>query len=536
MAGLQLAQNFINLDISRCMPANAKKAEQLGIDTKIAPQLIAKVAAFQADVNKLDQAAKGSHNLFDALNNASQPQNQQIQDEASFSAAKSTDKIQEIQEDRLQSRIDTIKAQMVQSLIESVDLYKLKSYSGDFSCFKKLIDIAHGKFDTLQMMLAGDVDLSEVILHSQKSVEELAKDSPEYPVLLEMIMKSQLISESQYSELQDAPAKMMNNAAHSEKAMMAFKRLLNSGQVRLEDFAERAVELDPTSAIVSLVKLGLSSARKDQRLSVTKILSKVAKESAGTMAGSMAAKGLKKIIKSEGENGVLREAFSGLKESAMAGNKESLKGLKDLAVDPTVSTNKAFKAIECLTEVASSSSNAGSEATDILVGVANDKKVSPKVRMKSVDGLTDVVKSGNANANKAASALVKLAQNPIDPVGNRALKNILSLDNTEKFDQNDLSKVLFGAAKNKKLDNKDRISAYNKLEQLHDRQGAGSHQAKGLILDLARTPDDQVGKRALKKVASMNESNKTKSKDTGFLMNQFQPQVKFKSEFNLLKA
>ncbi|MEW5820560.1 MAG: hypothetical protein AB1782_10250, partial [Cyanobacteriota bacterium] len=500
MLGISITKNLVNQNIANCQPVNQKQADQLGIDTKIDGQLVEKFASFHANVDKYDRAASESYDQqFNKLF-ANLPNSQEIQINMAYQASqKAVEKISEVQEYRLQSGIEARKQRIIDWALDNLELFKMKSYNGDYICFKRIVETSQGKFNDLYSNL--DINFSEVFLRAAQILDELVKDSPEYPELLSMILSSQLITESQYNELQDAPAKLMNKAAHSQNAMRCFKQLLNSGKIRLEDFAERAIELDPSSAIVTLLKLALGNSRKDQRLTIVNLLSKVAKEQTGTMGGSLAAKGLKKIIKSEGQNGILKAAFNGLKESAKAGNAQSMKALKELAEDPTISMNKAFMAIECLTDIAKSSSNAGGAATDILIDVANNKKLSTKVRFKSVDGLTDIVKSGNANAGKASDALLKLARTPEDPVGNKALKNILNLQDTEKFDQNNLAKVMFGAAKNKKLGNKTRLSAYNKLEHVYDNKGAGSNMAKGLIINLARNPHDPVGKKALHKVA-----------------------------------
>lgn len=517
MLGISFSNSVLKKRLSRVQASNTKQAEELGIDTKVNSQAVSHFAQLAQKIEKYDKSAGENFRYLYTTPDDSQ-QAKQPADERQATAG-----IEQYQYQQNLNNITFRKEKIKQMYLDQVESAKFACYQGDSESFKLLVDYAQGKI--LNVTSFSDIDLSEVLFEAGNAIRLLVKDSQDYPKLMTMIMSSGLLNNSKHSQLQDAPAKLMNKSAHSGNAMQSFKKMLNSGQIRLGDFAEKAVSMDPTSAVKVLTKLALGNTRKDQRLTIVGILSKVATKQAGSNAGSMASKALKKIIKSEGENGVLRAAFHGLKQSAMAGNKESLTSLKDLAVDPTISTNKAFKAINCLTEIAMSGSNAGGEATDILVDVANNKKVSPNVRMKSIDGLGKVVQSGNANSGKASEALLKMAQNPENPFGKRALDNILNIQDTDKFDQTKLATVMHTAAKSKKLDNKTRGAAYNKLENIFDKQGAGAGNAKGLIIDLARNPHDQIGRKALRKVASMNENSSTKSKETSSLINTFQSRL-----------
>lgn len=516
LIGLQQTQRIVNSKAFALQANNSKVAQNLGLNVQMDFQTVNNIAAFSYQSNESNQSRNAENKLTQS--NQQSKAFEILDNLASDSSKYAIEKLSESLDTRTADRIERMKEAYVRSLLNQVDLCKLKSYGGDFESFKTIIDYAQGKFTA---MMEG-LDLSEVSLSAAQAIEQLVKDSPDYPALLGMIISSQLLIESQHQELTDAPAKLMNKSSHSQEAMTVFKNLLNKGSIRLEDFAERAIELDPTSAVVALTKLAVGSSDKSQTLTAVNLLSKVARESSGTMAGSKAAKGLKKVIKVHSNQQIVDAAFDGLKKASSAGNGEALKSITELAKDPTISQNKAFKAVDTLKDLATTNSPAGGQATDFLVDIATDKKVSTKVRFKSIDSLGEVAAAGNANSKKASDGLLKIARNPESAMGARALDNILSLKKTDQFDQDNLSKVLFMAAKSNRLDRKTKIAAYNKLENIFDEQAGGGGAAKKCLLSLAQRPDTEIGRRALSKAGKMNESSATKSPETMQLAQAFQ--------------
>lgn len=516
---------MVNSQVSGLQVKNAAKAQSLGIDIKLDTQTVNKAAIFSFESNQNNQTKNAQNSFTNTQNRHHQAQTLELMNNvAAQSSKQAMDILSQSLSRKTERSLEDIRQDAIRMLINQIDLAKLKCYGGDAEAFKMIIDYLQGKFPPyLESM-----DLSDVSLEAGKALEQLIKDSPEYPALLGMIISSNRLNGSEHSELTDAPAKLMNKSSQSQEAMQIFKKLLNKGTIRLEDFAERAVDLDPGNAIKALTKLAIGSGDKSQALTAVKILSKVAEQRSGTNAGSKAAKGLKKVIKVHGNQQIIDAAFDGLKRASSAGNGEALKSIKDLAKDPTISKNKAFKAVDVLKELASSGSNAGGTATDFLIDIATDKKVSTKVRFKSIDSLGEVAGAGNANSKKAADGLLKIARNPESAMGHRALQNILSQQKTDQFDQENLSKVLFLAAKSNRLDRKTKVAAYNKLENIFDEQAGGSGAAKKCILSLAKRPNSEIGRRALAKVGKMNESGATKTPETMNIFQAFNPNSLFK--------
>jgi len=321
--------------------------------------------------------------------------------------------------------------------------------------------------------------------------------------LLEMLIQFNM---TQLIDMGKAKVKLMEKAATSGSAMTSFKKLLIAGFIRLDEVMEKAFANNPSAAISVLCNIALDNMPKNIRLTAVKKLSDVAEKQPGTNAGGMAAKALEKIIVSEGQNGILDQAFEGLKKAAMAGNDQAFTSLANIALSPAVSFNKAYKAIECLTEIGMSSSGGSGKATDLLISFTQNKNASPSIRKKSVDGLTRIAASGNQSANKASDALLKLAMNPEDSTGYRALTNILSMKNTDNMDQEKLVKVIHNGARNDKMDFKTRAACLDKLIRIVEQGGEGSGKAQDSIKDLTTSTYGRIQHRAKKSLKKLNPS------------------------------
>jgi hypothetical protein len=351
----------------------------------------------------------------------------------------------------------------LQKLLDEVDELVQKCYSGNEAAFRKLINLSKGTLSTINGMINNNSEMQEVYTKAKNAVYTLIDEAPNYPGMFQMMSQSGLLDEKEFGESANMAAKLINDAAYSTQSMQQLEQLLSSGTIKLEDYAKQAIEKDPNSAIETLVNLSQGNIRKDQKLTIVNLLSDEAENKPGSQSGEKAAKGLQKIIKTEGQNGILRAAFEGLTKSAIAGNQQSLKSLEELVKDPTISKNKAIQAVECLSKVASHGNSAGGEATKMLAGFTRDKRLAPQIREKAVDGLTQVAESGNANASMAGDALLDLAKLPQDPVGKKALANVTSMKNKDALNQGKLNEVLETAATSNKTDHPLKKMALNFL-------------------------------------------------------------------------
>jgi len=351
----------------------------------------------------------------------------------------------------------------LQKLLDEVDELVQKCYSGNEAAFRKLINLSKGTLSTINGMINNNSEMQEVYTKAKNAVYTLIDEAPNYPGMFQMMSQSGLLDEKEFGESANMAAKLINDAAYSTQSMQQLEQLLSSGTIKLEDYAKQAIEKDPNSAIETLVNLSQGNIRKDQKLTIVNLLSDEAENKPGSQSGEKAAKGLQKIIKTEGQNGILRAAFEGLTKSAIAGNQQSLKSLEELVKDPTISKNKAIQAVECLSKVASHGNSTSGEATKMLAGFTRDKRLAPQIREKAVDGLTQVAESGNANASMAGDALLDLAKLPQDPVGKKALANVTSMKNKDALNQGKLNEVLETAATSNKTDHPLKKMALNFL-------------------------------------------------------------------------
>ncbi|MEW5822647.1 MAG: hypothetical protein AB1782_20810 [Cyanobacteriota bacterium] len=433
---------------------DGKVASYLDLNNNISQQVIEQFSKYYSDVKKYDRPAIKNNPSAKLSNFIGNPN---VIQEAVDYAFTPISWFQSFSSNRESE--DNI----LTKLLQEIDNLIQKCYSGNQAAFKKLIDLSKGTSTAMGAVITNTTNLNEVTTKAKNAVYKLIDEAPDYPNMFQMMTESGLLDEKEFGDSANLPAKLINEAASSSKAMQQLKKLISSGTFRLEDYVDKAIELDPNSAVATLVDLSQSNISKDQKLTIANTLSEVATNNPGSQAGMMAAKGLKKIIKSEGQNSILAAAFEGLTKAAMAGNNEALKSLEDLVTDPTISKNKAMKAVESLTKVASNGSASGGQATKILVGLANNKRLAPQIREKVVDGLTEIASSGNGNAALASDGLLELAKLPQDKIGKKALTNLMSLKNTGIMDQGKLTEVMKTAATSNKTDTPLKKLASNRI-------------------------------------------------------------------------
>ncbi|MEW5820256.1 MAG: hypothetical protein AB1782_08710 [Cyanobacteriota bacterium] len=452
------------------------------------------------NVNNLnnEQAGQQLEKFFNVLNNYDS-----INPENVFSGTISNPKLAQKQLIMLE-RAEKIMKQRIESevrrLLAQVGLLATQAKMGDAQAFLRLTEIAGGKVDNAYVEY-DTKGLNDILSKAQTAIDNLSCNIEGSPKLLSLLIQFNL---TQLVDMEKAKTNLMKNAASSGVAMVAFKKLLLAGIIRLDEVMDKLISSDPTKAITVLSILAVDNIPKEMRLSIVEKLSEVAGKQAQTNAGGLAAKALEKIIVSEGQNQILDQAFDGLKTAAMAGNQQAFTSLANIALSPVVSFNKAYKAIECLTEIGLSGSGSGGKATDLLIGFTENKNACPSIKKKSVDGLTRIVASGNQNSDKASNALLKLASNPEDSTGYRALTNILKMKNTDSMDQDKLINVLHNAARNDKMDFKTRAASLDKLSGIAENNGASSDNAKNAIEDLSQSTYGRIKHRAKRQLNKMN--------------------------------
>lgn len=458
--GVFYNQASLASQVFRKAASNEKIALSTNSNNNISQQIVETFSKYYSDIKKYDRSSNKDQHLtsFQGFTNESVSPQQAIA--PAFTPVSS---VKSFKYNPYQSSLSNEDQDTTSKLLEEIDGLVQKCYSGNSAAFKKLISLSKGSLSSVTGLIKSDLVMDEVVTKAKNAVYTLIDEAPGYPSLFQMMTESGLLDEKEFGEAANLPAKLINEAATSTIAFQQLQKLLSSGTFRLDDYGRKAIELNPDSAVATLVNLSQGNKSKDQGITIANLLSEVATNRPGSSAGEEAAKGLKKIIKSEGQNSILRAAFEGLTKAAMAGNNMALQSLKDLVVDPTISKNKAMQAVEGLTKVASSGTASGGEATKILGGLARDKRLAPQIREKVVDGLTEIASSGNGNSGIASDALLDLAKIPQDPIGKKALNNIQNMKNTDMMDQGKLTDVLETAATSNKTDNSLKKTAQNML-------------------------------------------------------------------------
>lgn len=319
---------------------------------------------------------------------------------------KNRKKIKKMADNRSKAALMGLKAK-VNSLKSSV-------YQGSTSALKELDKIASGSGDP-RFQLLNKNDLGTIMTLGKESLDELSNNADRSPKLL-----GTFIQAKKQNRVGISAEKLIGDSAFSSGALQTMTKLINNG-LKLDDHIKKAMGTNPAKAIWGLTYLADQNIPKSARLSIAQALSNTAKDKGGSYLGQQAAKGLKRIIKQEGQNSISDQAFSGLKEAGTAGNNFALQYLEDIANDHTVSYNKATKAVKALSGVAQDNPNgpSGGNAVKCLYRVINKqgensilraafkglKEASMKGNSKAVDALGSVALNSNLSLNKANKAI-----------------------------------------------------------------------------------------------------------------------------------
>lgn len=373
------------------------------------PQREHSINNFFDAINELDSAA-GNNNCLNANIQSGQGA---LRSQGSSSAHLGNEKSEKNREERERTRSKN----NLTLLKSKISQLKSDCYSGSSGALEKLDKLATGQGDE-RVSLLNSQDLNELINYANDAMQELVGNAHNSPRLLSTFMKAKKLSTSGMEDLK--PEKLIKDSAFSSAALQMVTRLANDG-MKMDNPIKQAMGSNAGKAIWGLTYLAQENIPKSARLSIAQSLSTVAKEKSGSYTGVLAAKALKSIVKSEGQNGVMEQAFEGLKNAGTAGNDFALHSLEEIANDHTVSYNKATKAVKAISGVAKDNPNgpSGAKAVKSLYRVIHQQGENSILRAafngleqasmngngKSVDALGSVALNSNLSLNKAKKAI-----------------------------------------------------------------------------------------------------------------------------------
>lgn len=291
--------------------------------------------------------------------------------------------------------------QLVSALVD-------QSLGGSRSAYQKLNDYSQTPYDKLQASAA-------------KGIEKVFDGADNKPLVLEMIAATPSDKSDQ------AAAKLLNLSSYNPRAQQGIEKLASNGAINLTKVANNAKDLNPADTASSLNMLLMrGNLSKSDRQGAVGVLGDIAKENATGSAGSIAAKGLTKAVKSEPLD-IARQAAVSLKEAATNGNDAAMSGLQKLVKSDDPS--RAQLALTQLGEISMSGGTNSSAALETVKKVAESPNTNGQVRTQAVETLGKVAAQGGTNSQDAVQTMSNIAVNKSNPANATAFNEIGKLNN-----------------------------------------------------------------------------------------------------------
>lgn len=399
------------------------------------------------------------------------------------------EKIKHLEE--LENEIKSEPSKLLQTNEDDVKELEDKAYWGDDDALNKLITLCkkNANNEIGARIKAFLKDMAERGDNSQSATlfKEFSKD----PTMLMALIKGDSAYGVEASEqLADQLETMSNNTANADNALNA----TNLPPAILEKVLQN-LSKDPDKNIHLIAKFSGT-------LQGIGLLSDIAESSPTKYSGMQAARVLGKAFASSGDQKIAGAALKGLIAAGCAGNSEAVNVLVNVAKS-NVSNNKATQAIDALTQIASTSSQNGSDNTNSALGgiinIAKDNNVSPKIRAYAIDRLGDLINQGADPQMHATTALIDLARTSNSPtVANQARENVFKAAENNPMVLDKAIPLFHDVARGKNApDNKTRLMAVDFLGKAVQAGTPNSDKAIHLLKDLSRNPNVLVAKRSV---------------------------------------
>ena len=371
------------------------------------------------------------------------------------------------------------------------EIYQLiaSALQAEVKSFEELL--TKSKYATASLSSLANFGVNQVVSKSDKSSD-----------LLDMLSSSN----SEYSA--EASAKLLHMSAESAKATKKLGRLVQSNQVSLKKTAQKAKKENPENTAKGLDNLYRNTnLSKEDRLTVTNVLTNIATENPLNGAGKAAASGLENIFKKD-TGSVARNAAVGLRFAAIAGNNDATQGLINVAKSPTAGKNKNMEAIIQLTKVAKSGSTQSQNATDAITEMANNSNFSGKIKEQLVDSLGQIAYNGGNNGKKALNSLAHIASDDKSPHQKQAFNNITKVKSGQALGSEEVAKAFANIAESKRTDTKLKKQATHKLGEMASfGNQAANFKAQDSLTKVATDPMNKASGEAKNQLQKQGVNN-----------------------------
>jgi hypothetical protein len=350
-------------------------------------------------------------------------------------------------------------------------------------------------YQLISQALQSEVSAFEELLNKSKNavsdlsylagfgVNKVVGESENNSSLLGMLSQSN----SEYSA--EATSKLLQMSAESPDASKKLAGLIQTNKVSLKKTAQKSKQEDPEKTATGLDNLyRTTNLSKEDRLTVTQVLTSIAVENPVNGAGKAAAMGLENIFKKD-SGSVAKNAAVGLRFAAIAGNDYATEGLINVATSKSAGKGKNMEAITQLTKVAKTGGNQSQRATDALTKMAGSKNSGGDVKEHLLDSLQEIAAVGGNNGNKALDTLGMIAADDRSPHQKQAFSNILKLNNHKVMGNSKVVKAFSAIAESKRTDSKLKNQATTKLgEAMTFGTQETSGKAENTLVNIFKNP------------------------------------------------
>lgn len=414
-----------------------------------------------------------------------------------------------------QSKVSNLSTKLSDSkskLSEVKDLLSSSDTSSDQSEIYQLIASAlQAEVKAFEELLSkAKYAVSELSGLASYGVNQVVGESSKSADLLEMLSRSN----SEYSS--EASTKLIHMSSESADATKKLGGLVQSGKLSLKKASIDAKDKDPQKTAEGLDNLYRNTnLSKEDRLTVTQVLTNIATENPLNAAGSAAASGLENIFKKD-SGAVARNAAVGLRIAAIAGNERATDGLINVATSPVAGKEKNLEAIMQLTKVAKSGAGQSQKATDAITKMAQNPNFAGKVKEALVDSLGEIAYNGGNNGEKALDSLANIAEDDKSPHQKQAFNNILKQKTGNALGNSQVVRAFASISESHRADSKLKKQSTQKLgEAAMFGNQATAGKAQNSLVNVFTNPANKAAPEAgnqLKKIGFGNISKPDQAK------------------------
>lgn len=272
---------------------------------------------------------------------------------------------------------------LVQKLEGNISRYKSDAIQGNTRAISKLESLRNGVDEDMQK------------LSSNKSIEVADKAGRAFKNIMDNIQSSPKLLNALMKMSNEDP-KRPGNSQESKMASFQLSKMMNEGKIDIDRDVKPLLKQNPKTVMKALDGLCKSNIPRKTRQKIAALMSEFAKTHATSEAGDIATNNLHNLVRQEGQNGVLDQAFEGLKGSALNGNHSAVFSLEKIANENLSSKNKASKAVNALATIAKEKPNdaVGSLAVKSLRKTAS-KQAGNSTGLLAKNAINQVANSGN---------------------------------------------------------------------------------------------------------------------------------------------